>query len=297
MAETSTPYNHIPLGRLWELPDAERRRVLFVKLYESSRVPTYGLRDVERGGRIVKERVLIQSPLDYPIDWTGGNGIKPRRPEHPVTARRRKPKSPLYTYLLDDDEPLLSDDDFFDDLTISEEAWDWLRAADVDAVESGCPEVGNDNTHHPEIITKSEPAEEPATSPLPMLIAEPELAEVPMVVPTVAAVSISAPATEAPEEAPSDGASQSRRLLYRPDLSDYLGRKGPKWLERVSDLDAADNYISDHANRAKAGKTVPQLPHPSNRRHRIANQVAQIRGRMIAQAAATQTIASGNAAS
>jgi hypothetical protein len=75
----------------------------------------------------------------------------------------------------------------------------------------------------------------------------------------------------------------SPRAGYRGDLADFMTRKGLEWCKRTSDQDIVRNYFTNHTNRAKAGKEVPELPDPSNRLSRVAKQVNPIRCRMVAQ--------------
>ena len=118
-------FKHVSLDLIWELPYSEYLMSRFKHHYERGKITTFGLRWQEKNGQRVRLREPIQSPLDYPIDWIGTN---PARRGHSVAARRRLPlRSPIEKFFFgDSDDCLMSEDDIFEDLTISREEWERL---------------------------------------------------------------------------------------------------------------------------------------------------------------------------
>jgi hypothetical protein len=94
---SGTSLKPIRLSRIWGLPNAAEIMARFEVAFAESEIATYGLRrDPENGA---EQRQLVNSPLDYLIDWTG---TRPRTKaeDHAVAARRRDKQWPI--------------DDFFD---------------------------------------------------------------------------------------------------------------------------------------------------------------------------------------
>ena len=88
--------------------------------------------------------------------------------------------------------------------------------------------------------------------------------------------SLSSPDFDEPKSAGTADRRPQRRLEYLGALENFMARKNPELLRKLSDPTIARQFVAECEERTRGGKAVPKLP---NDRRNIEKQVSKIRMR------------------